>query len=68
MSKTFNCSGKVNINDYTLSKNSLFGLKDVENVLDKKKLCLPFVFKIFNSQLSGLQILMNLEHHTHYLK
>ncbi|OXU29027.1 hypothetical protein TSAR_005155 [Trichomalopsis sarcophagae] len=63
MSKgTFNCSGKVNLHDWQLNSSSLFMQKDLHNVLHEKP-PLNSVFKVFECELPGIDILMNLKHY-----
>ncbi|XP_014204492.1 protein MMS22-like [Copidosoma floridanum] len=59
---TFNCSGKVNINDWQLNNSSLLLQREVDNVLNGRRSHLNLNFNVFDCEQSGISILLNLKH------
>jgi hypothetical protein len=63
MSKgNFNCNGKVNINDWQLNNSSLLLQNEIDNVLSESKAWPDLIFNVFDSELPGINVLLNLRH------
>jgi len=64
MDFTYNCSGKVNINDWQLNKNGLFYNKEVEHVLFPQT-DYPLSqteIRLFDCVMPGAVAIMNFKH------
>ncbi|XP_011498574.1 PREDICTED: protein MMS22-like [Ceratosolen solmsi marchali] len=59
---SFNCNGKVNINDWQLNSSSLLQQNEVDNVLSDRRSLPDLIFNVFDSKLPGINILLNLKH------
>jgi len=61
---TFDCSGKVNVNDWQLSRTGLFYHREVDNVLFSQ-IDYPFSHvevKLFDCVMPGAIAMMDLKH------
>ncbi|XP_058805001.1 protein MMS22-like [Phymastichus coffea] len=59
---TFNCTGKVNINNWYINDSSFYKKKDLDIVLNNNKSCSNGIFSIFNYETTGISILLKLQH------
>lgn len=67
---TFNCNGKVNLNDWELNRNGLFIRGEVENVLYPQDDC-PLSKKhvqLFNYSMPAAIALLDLKHFNKCMK
>lgn len=62
---TFNCNGKVNFNDWELSKDGLFSSGEVKNVLypQDERLLSDVDIQLFECTVPASTVLLDLKHY-----